>query len=310
MERPSIFLMFRRSNSFAAFPALSIPSGRIPSFSREAFCFSVGGAISQPNAGTYPASSSAWMLISNWMGSTSFFFLWRISSSCLARDSSRSAITSSEAFFSACSISTGQPAACSRSAVILCATSFLVQMMSAGWQSSCRSVCHRKSRRRRYSFPGCSLVPLPTIWLYRLRTRVGRSTTMQSTDGQSQPSVRSMELHRTLYSPLSNASRISARSLLSPLTSAALNPRSVRMSRNFRLVFTRGRNTTVFRSVQYFFISSAIWYRYGSSAVATSPAFKSPDWMETPDRSSFNGMVRAFIGDKYPSLMAFGSVYS
>ena len=41
-------------------------------------------------------------------------------------------------------------------------------------------------------------VPRPTIWLYRLRTLVGRSTTTQSTLGQSQPSVSSMLLHSTL----------------------------------------------------------------------------------------------------------------
>ena len=122
--------------------------------------------------------------------------------------------------------------------------------------------------------------------------------------------MRSIELQRTLYSSLSNASRISARSRLSPFTSAALNPFSFRISRNFWLVFTKGRNTTVFLSWQYFAISSAIWYMYGSRAVAISPALKSPDCMETPVRSSFSGIVNALIGDKYPSRIAFGRVYS
>ena len=41
-----------------------------------------------------------------------------------------------------------------------------------------------------------------------------------------------------------------------------------------------------------------------------SPALKSPDCMDTPERSSFNGMVSALIGDRYPALMALGRVYS
>ena len=53
--------------------------------------------------------------------------------------------------------------------------------------------------------PGERRVPRPTIWLYRLRTLVGRSTTTQSTEGQSQPSVSSMELHSTLYLPASKS---------------------------------------------------------------------------------------------------------
>ena len=98
--------------------------------------------------------------------------------------------------------------------------------------------------------PGNRRVPRPTIWLYRLRILVGRSTTTQSTEGQSHPSVRSMELHKTLYRPSLNSRRTWARSALPPLTSAARKPWLLRMSRNFWEVFTRGRNTTVFRSPQ------------------------------------------------------------
>ena len=137
------------------------------------------------------------MLISNCSGSTSFFFRALISDSCFARASSRCATTSSAACFSAASMSTGIPAT-SMFAVICLATSSSWQIRLAGWHSSCLSVCHRKSSSSRWSFPGCSRVPRPTIWLYRLLILVGRSTTMQSTDGQSHPSVSSIELHSTL----------------------------------------------------------------------------------------------------------------
>ena len=156
-------LLWRRSSIMLAFPALSISSGRIPRFSSSFFWLSDGGASSHPNAGTYPARSSACMLISNCSGSTSFFFRFRISRSCLARDSSLSAITSSDAFFSASSMSTGHPQVSSMLSVIFWATSRSVQIRSAGWHSSWRSVCHRKSKSNRCSFPGCSRVPRPTI---------------------------------------------------------------------------------------------------------------------------------------------------
>ena len=47
-------------------------------------------------------------------------------------------------------------------------------------------------------------------------------------------------------------------------------PRACKRWQNFWLVLISGRNTTVFRSAQCFFISSAICSRYGSSAVPTS----------------------------------------
>ena len=48
--------------------------------------------------------------------------------------------------------------------------------------SSWRSVSHKKSSRSRSFLPvsGDRRVPRPTIWLYRLRTLVGRSTTTVS----------------------------------------------------------------------------------------------------------------------------------
>ena len=174
------------------------------------------------------------MDISNCRGSTSCRFRFFISASFCARAASRSAITSSLAFCSASSISTGQPAS-SIFLVILTATSGDSQIRCAGRHSSWRSVFHRKSSSRRWSFPvsGLSRVPRPTIWQYRLRTFVGRSTTMQSTEGQSHPSVSNIELQSTLYLPASKSAKISARSGLLPLTSAARNPLWLRMSRNF-----------------------------------------------------------------------------
>ena len=195
---------------------------------------------------------------SNCNGSTRRRLRLFISASCLARDSSRCCTTSLSACSAASRMSTGPPCSAALS-VMLSATSAVSQTRCAGRQSSCRSVCHRKSSSSRSVLPGNRRVPRPTIWLYRLRTLVGRSTTTQLTLGQSQPSVSSILLHSTLYSPRSNAARISARSGDSPFTSAARKPREHRISRNFWLVLTSGRNTTVLRSAQVFAISSAIW---------------------------------------------------
>ena len=82
------------------------------------------------------------------------------------------------------------------------------------------------------------------------------------------------------------------------------------MSLNFWLVFTSGRNTTVFLPMQCLAISPAIWCRYGSNAVAMSPDRKSPACIPTWDRSILRGTVRALIGDRYPCRIAFGRVYS
>ena len=90
---------------------------------------------------------------------------------------------------------------------------------------------------------------------------VGLSTITQSTDGQSHPSVSSILLHRTLYLLLSKSFKISARSSLLPLTSAALNPWRFNISLNFCDVFTSGRKTTDFLFLQYFSISLAICSR-------------------------------------------------
>ena len=145
--------------------------------------------------------------------------------------------------------------------VIFLATSGLLVIKWAGLHSSWRSVCHRKSSSNRFSFPGARRVPRPTIWLYKARTFVGLNTTTQSTVGQSHPSVNSIELHNTLYLSLSKSSRTSARSLDSPLTSAALNPLALRISRNFCDVLTSGKKTTVFLSLHCLTISSAICSR-------------------------------------------------
>ena len=147
----------------AAFPAFSISSAKIPNFSNASFCFLLTGAISHPNEGVYPVKSSAWILISNCNGSTSFRLRVFISSSCAFSASSLCACTSEDASFSASSMSSGQPLS-ARFSVIFLTTSLFVQIMSAGLQSSCRSDSHRKSRISRSSLPGESLVPLPTIW--------------------------------------------------------------------------------------------------------------------------------------------------
>ena len=100
-------------------------------------------------------------------------------------------------------------------------------------------------------------------------------------------------------------------SAVTTFTSAARNPRSPSIRQNFFDVATRGRNTTVLRSLQpAASISSAIRPRYGSSAVPTSAAAKSPRVTRTPSRSSLSGTVCALMGQRCPSLIARGSVYS
>ena len=141
----------------------------------------------------------------------------------------------------------------SRRLVMASAISWLWAMMCAGLHRSWRSVIHRKSSTSSSVLPvsGLRRVPRPTIWTYRLRTLVGRSTTMQSTLGQSQPSVSSIELHSAEPGPAaSKAASVSDRSALSPLTSLAANPRSARIRANFLDVATSGRKTTVLRSMQ------------------------------------------------------------
>ena len=59
--------------------------------------------------------------------------------------------------------------------------------------------------------------------------------------GQSQPSVSSILLHSTLYLPASKSRSTSARSPLSPFTSAARKPLLSRISRNFCDVFISGK---------------------------------------------------------------------
>ena len=134
---------------------------------------------------------------------------------------------------------------------------------------------------------------------------------MQSTLGQSQPPVSSMELQSTAPGPAaSKAASTSARSRLSPFTSIAFMPRSASSRVNFRLVAMSGRNTTVLRPAQVFAISPAICPRYGSSAVPSSPALKSPFCTPTPVRSSESGIVCAEMRQRKPSLIALVSLYS
>ena len=156
------------------------------------------------------------------------------------------------------------------------ATSSLSAIRCAGRHSSWRSTCQRKSSSSSSVLPvsGLRRVPRPTIWQYSERTLVGRSTTTQSTLGQSQPSVSSIELQSTAPPPASsNAASVSARSALSPLTSIARKPLASRIPRNFCDVLTSGRKTTVLRSAHpAASISSAMRSRYGSSAVPRSPA--------------------------------------
>ncbi len=80
---------------------------------------------------------------------------------------------------------------------IFSAISESFEIREEGLHRSCRSVIHRKSSRISSVLPGYNRIPRPTICWYRLRTFVGRRMTMQSTAGQSQPSVSSMLLHRT-----------------------------------------------------------------------------------------------------------------
>ena len=211
------------------------------------------------------------MDMANCSGSTSLRLRLRISASCRARDCSRSRIVSRSACSSA-SIRSTAPVVSSTMRSTRSASFSSLHTRQEGRHRSRRSVCHRKSSTSRYSLPGLRRRPRPMICWYRLRTLVGRRLMMQSTEGQSQPSVSSMLFVRTSYLPRSKSSRSCARSGLSPLTSAARKPRSRSMAQNFREVLTSGRNTTVLRPRQYSSISSAICARYGSSALPMSSA--------------------------------------
>ena len=251
--------------------------------------------------------------MANCTGSTSARLRLRMDASCSASASSRCRTTSSDACRSTASRSTGPPAA-SAIWVMRSATSGDLATMCAGRHRSWRSVIHRKSSTSRSALPvsGLRRVPRPTICTYRLRTLVARSTTTQSTLGQSQPSVSSIELHSTEPGPAaSKRASVSARSGLSPLTSMASKPRFASAAANFLDVATSGRNATVLRPMHpAAAISSAMRPRYGSSAVPRSPAAKSPEETLTPARSMATGTVSAWMGHRYPSRMAVGSVYS
>ena len=70
---------------------------------------------------------------------------------------------------------------------------------------------------------------------------------MQSTEGSSQPSVRSMELHSTLpFGASWNLASVSERSWLWPFTSLAWSPFASHSSRNLCAVAMSGRKTTVY----------------------------------------------------------------
>lgn len=154
--------------------------------------------------------------------------------------------------------------------VVFCATSGSSQKISAGWQRLCFFVSHRKSSTRRFFFPSHRRVPRPTICAYRLRLLVGRKQMIQSTVGQSQPSVRSIAFGSALYSPLSNPFRTSFRSADAPLTSAVLKFRLLRILHSLLLIRTRGVKMTVFRFWHSRTMASAIVSRYRSRTLPRS----------------------------------------
>lgn len=146
-----------------------------------------------PTAGPSPtrrqvhtrARSSAWMLISNCNGSTSFFLRFFISASCLARDSSR-----------LCDHILGSPFL-RLLQVYRTAGGFLQVFghLPGHFLLLADQVCRvaqlmalrmpQEVQQKEMVLPFAETGPRPTIWLYRLRTFVGRSTITQSTDGQS-----------------------------------------------------------------------------------------------------------------------------
>ena len=198
------------------------------------------------------------MLISYCNGSTSLDFFLRIASSSLASASSRSVTTSLSACVSASNKSTSSPLSLMLS-VIFFATSGVLHMIFAGLHKSNLSVSHRKSSISSSFLPLNNRVPRPTACAYKLLTFVGLSMITQSMDGSSKPSVQSIELQITSYSPLANFSFVSSLSSLCPLTSCALKPRCISNCVNFLLVAISGKNTSVFLPLQYSIILSAIW---------------------------------------------------
>ena len=177
----------------------------------------------------------------------------------------------------------------------------------AGLQRLCFLQSHKKSKISKFSLPGCNLVPLPIICAYKLRIFVGRSTTTQSTDGQSHPSVKSIALQRTEPLPaLSNHSRTSFRSELFPFTSLA--PGIIPASSCAILI--SGQKTTVFLSDANSLIASAICGRYGVRVSAMESTWKSPTETFTSLISISSGTVNALILQRYPSFIAVFKLYS
>ena len=126
---------------------------------------------------------------------------------------------------------------------------------------------------------------------------------MQSTDGSSQPSVRSMELHSTLpFGASWNHERVSALSWLWPFTSLAWSPLASHSSRNLCAVAMRGRKTTVFLSEAYSASLAAMSSRYGSMAEAHSRSDQSPP--RGAARAMLTGRVSAWMRHSQPSSMA------
>ena len=133
---------------------------------------------------------------------------------------------------------------------------------------------------------------------------------MQSTLGQSQPSVKSMALVIASYLPFSKSLSIFSLSFEEPFTSIVSIPLFFNSPFRRWLMRTRGVKITVFRPLHSLTIESAIASKYKSKAWPNSFGLKSPASVWTLLISTFKGIVLVRILHRYPSFMASGSLYS
>ena len=126
------------------------------------------------------------------------------------------------------------------------------------------------------SFPGFGLRTLPTICRYIPKDFVGLASTHTSAGGQSNPSVKTIQLQITCIDPLLNSLRTLSRSSFSVLPSmwAALTPMSTKDSARFILCATDVANTIVFLPLAIFFHEEI------TSLIILGLSIRSASWTE------------------------------
>ena len=96
---------------------------------------------------------------------------------------------------------------------------------SDGAEHKCREpVTPTQSMRLSRCLSGCSRKPRPTIWVYRLSDCVGRAIISVSISGISVPSVKTITFTRHFILRSVKSRMMSARFLVSPVTTTASDP--------------------------------------------------------------------------------------